>query len=460
MVEVPVSVGFSRFFMNPVWLEILGILLLIVLVGFFSACEVAILSTRRSKMQELADNGDRKASAVLGFQNDPEGFLATVHVGIIFSLILASGLAGMIGFQHLSPALTESDIQWVRQGSDYISLGVIVASIGFMVVVFGELVPKSLALRYSSIVALGVAPSMRFFAVLFRFPARILLFASNLVLKVFKDRTTFTESRISEEEFKLMLEEGTKAGVIDKTEHELIESIFEFTDTTAKEVMIPRPDVVALDVDTKPELIVKIVLEEGYSRLPVYKGTIDNILGIVYTKDLLGMIEYRNLILLHDVIRPAYFIPETKRISQLMRELQQQRSHMAVVIDEFGGTEGIITMEDILEEIVGEIHDEYDEVLKDIEQAADGSFLVNARTSIKNFNERFQAKIPEADEYETVSGFLNKVAGRIPELNEEILFNGLTFSVVKKSQRRIRLVRVRKAETNLGAKAAGSESLS
>jgi len=444
--------------MSEVWLEIAGILLLVLLIGYFSACEVAILATRKSRMQELADNGDRKAAAVLGFQNNPEGFLATIHVGFVFSLILASGLAGMIGFQHLSPALASSEIPWIRSGSVYISLGVIVLSTGFLVVVFGQLVPKSLALRYSTLVALQVAPSMRFFAVVFRFPARVLVFASNLVLGLFEDRTTFSESRMSEEEFKLMLEEGTKAGVIDKTEHELIESIFEFTDTTAKEVMIPRPDVVALDVDTKPETIVKIVLEEGYSRLPVYKGTIDNILGIVYTKDLLGMIEYRNLILLHDVIRPAYFVPETKRISQLMRELQQQRSHMAVVIDEFGGTEGIITMEDILEEIVGEIHDEYDEVLKDIEQTADGSFIVNARTSIRHFNERFHTELPEADEYETVSGFLHKVAGRIPELNEEILHDGMTFSIVKKSQRRIRLVRVRKPDKNASSATAGPSS--
>ena len=444
--------------MSAVWFEIVGILLLIMLVGYFSACEVAILSTRKSKMKELADDGNRKAAGVLGFQENPEEFLATVHVGIIFSLILASGLAGMIGFQHLSPALSESSIPWVQRGNDYISLGVIVVSIGFLVVVFGELVPKSLSLHYATVVALAVAPSMRFFAVLFRIPARILVFASNLILSLFKDHTTFTESRISEEEFKLMLEEGTRSGVIDKTEHELIESIFEFTDTTAKEVMIPRPDVVALDVETKPETIVKIVLEEGYSRLPVYKGTIDNILGIVYTKDLLGMIEYRNLILLQDVIRPAYFVPETKRISQLMRELQKQRSHMAVVIDEFGGTEGIITMEDILEEIVGEIHDEYDEVLKDFEQSADGSFLVNARTSIRDFNDRFHANIPEAEEYETVSGFLNKIAGRIPELNEEITYDRLSFVIVKKSLRRIRLVRVKKTEHNLSATTAGSPS--
>ena len=157
------------------------------------------------------------------------------------------------------------------------------------------------------------------------------------------------------------------------------------------------------------------------------------------------MLEYRDLIILQDIVRPAYFVPETKKISQIMRELQGRRIHMAVVIDEFGGTEGIITMEDILEEIVGEIHDEYDEVLKDIEQVDDGSFLVNARTSVRDFNERMQSNIPEIADYETLSGFLSKVAGRIPELNEEIVHDGLIFTIIKKSQRRVRLVRVRKA---------------
>ena len=208
--------------------------------------------------------------------------------------------------------------------------------------------------------------------------------------------------------------------------------------------MIPRPDIVALNIDMPRENIVKIVLEEGYSRMPVYRDTIDNIVGIVYTKDLLGLLEYRDLIILQDVIRPPYFVPETKKISQLMRELQQRKLHMAVVIDEFGGTEGIITMEDILEEIVGEIHDEYDEELKDVESAADGTFAVNARISVKDFNDRFQTNIPEAGEYETVGGFLHKLTGRIPDLNEEIRHESLSFTIVKKSERRIRLVRVRK----------------
>ena len=436
--------------MDPFWLEVVGIFLLIVLVGFFSASEVAVVSTRKSRMQELSDEGNRNASIVLNFQKNPELFLATIHVGIIFSLILASGLGGIMALQNVVPALEASKYRWVSETSNWLSLGIMAVTIGFLVVVFGELVPKSLSLRFAENVALRIASPLLFFSVLFRYPIKLLTFASNLFLAIFQDKTSFTESKMSEEEFKLMLEEGTKTGVIDKTEHELIESIFEFTDTTAKEVMIPRPDVIALDITTPREDLVKIVLEEGYSRMPVYRDTIDNILGVVYTKDLLGLLEYRDLIILQDVIRPAYFVPETRKISQLMRELQQRKMHMAVVIDEFGGTEGVVTMEDILEEIVGEIHDEYDEEIKDVESSGDGSFLVNGRMSIEDFNVRFQASVPEADEYETLSGYLHKLTGRIPDLNEEIIDKNLSFTVVKKSQRRIRLVKVRRVVKHLG----------
>jgi putative hemolysin len=432
--------------MEPFWIELAGILVLLGLVGFFSASEVAVLSTRKSRIKELADEGNRRAATIMGFQARPEQFLATVHVGVIFSLTLASVLGGILALQHLTPALSASTTPWIREGSNWLSLVIMACSIGFLVVVLGELVPKSLALRSAEATALRIAPFIQVLATVFRYPVKLLTLASNIILAPFRDSTTFTESRISEEEFKLMLEEGTKTGVIDKTEHELIESIFEFTDTTAKEVMIPRPDVVALNVNLAREDLVKIVLEEGYSRMPVYRDTIDNIIGVVFTKDLLGLLEYRHLIVIQDIIRPAYFIPETIKISRLMRELQARKLHLAVVIDEFGGTEGIVTMEDILEEIVGEIHDEYDEEVKDVESAADGSFVVNGRMTVRDFNDRFRIEVPQGDEYETMSGFLSKVTGRIPELNEEIRFETLLFTIMKKSQRRIRLVRVRKDE--------------
>jgi CBS domain containing-hemolysin-like protein len=354
--------------------------------------------------------------------------------------------------------LEQVDHRWVSEFSTWLSLGLIVAAIGVLVVLFGELIPKSFALRYSEVVALRIAPVLHLFDVAAHYPTALLTLLARLFLSPVKRSQRFTETGFSEEEFKLILEEGTKSGVIDKTEHELIESIFEFTDTTAKEVMIPRPDVVALNIDTPRDAVVRIVLEEGYSRLPVYRDTIDNIIGIVYTKDLLGLHEYRNIIIMQDIIRPAYFVPETMRISKLLRELQQRRIHMAVVIDEFGGTEGVITMEDIIEEIVGEIHDEYDEVIKDIEQAADGSFLVNGRLSVRDCNERFQLSLPEGDEYETLSGLLCKIAGRIPDLNEELVYENLSFTIVKKSQRRIRLVRVKKLERAIVSQLSGSAS--
>ena len=432
--------------MDTLWIEILGVLCLIALVGFFSAVEVAVLSSRKSKMRELAEAGNKKASEILAFQNDPEQFLAAVHVGVVFSLILASGLSAILELQHLAPALVSSGVPWIMEWGSWISLVVVVGGLGFLVVVFGELVPKSLALRSAERTALFLASPMQFCAAAFRIPAGGLRLASNLVLRPFRDSTSFSESRISEEEFRLMLEEGTKTGVIDKTGQELIGSIFEFTDTTAKEVMIPRTDVVALDVDFSRERTIKTVLEEGYSRMPVFRGTIDNILGVVYTKDLLGLMEYRDLIIIQDLVRPGYFVPESTQISRLMRELQGRRLHMAIVVDEFGGTAGIVTMEDILEEIVGEIHDEYDEVLKDVEQTADGTFLVNARMSIKDFNDRFQAGIPLADEYETIGGLVQKVSGRIPEVGEEVATSGFSFTVIKKSQSRIRIVKVKRTD--------------
>ncbi|MBI2618836.1 MAG: HlyC/CorC family transporter [Ignavibacteriales bacterium] len=249
-------------------------------------------------------------------------------------------------------------------------------------------------------------------------------------------------TKLSEEDLREVLEAGTRSGALDKTEHELISSIFEFTDTTAKEIMVPRPDIVALDIGMSRDVLLHTVIEEGYSRLPVYHGSIDNVIGIIYSKDLLSLLEYRDLIILQDIIRPAYFVHESKKISQLLREFQQKKVHLAIVIDEFGGTEGIITMEDILEEIVGEIHDEYDDVKKAVEQASDGSAIVDANISIHDFNEQFHAQIPDLPDYETLAGFLQKVTGKLPEINETIRQIGFSFTILSKTARRLRQVKV------------------
>ena len=253
-------------------------------------------------------------------------------------------------------------------------------------------------------------------------------------------------TQLSEDELKQVLEAGSQSGALDKTEHELIKSILEFTDTTVKEIMVPRPDIVALDIAMPHDELIRKVIDQGYSRLPVYKGSVDHIIGIVYSKDLLSLIEHKGVIVLHDIIRTAYFVPESKKISQLLREFQLNKIHLGVVVDEFGGTEGLVTMEDIVEEIVGEIHDEYDEVQKAVEQASDGSVTVDATISIYDFNKQFHADVPEASDYETLAGYLQKVTGRLPELNEAIQQGDMVFTIVNKRGRRLRQVKYRRLE--------------
>ncbi|HXG38282.1 MAG TPA: hemolysin family protein [Bacteroidota bacterium] len=257
-------------------------------------------------------------------------------------------------------------------------------------------------------------------------------------------------AHLSEDELKQVLEASTQSGAIDKTEHELIKSILEFTDTTVKEIMVPRPDIVALDIAMPHDELIRRVIDQGYSRLPVYKGDIDHIIGVVYSKDLLSLIEHKDIIVLHDIIRPAYFVPESKKISQLLREFQQNKIHLGIVVDEFGGTEGLVTMEDIIEEIVGEIHDEYDEVQKTVEQVTEDSAVIDATMSIHDFNEQFRATVPEANDYETVAGFLQKITGRLPEINEEVRQGNLVFTILSKRGRRIRQVKVKRLPQTVG----------
>jgi CBS domain containing-hemolysin-like protein len=257
-------------------------------------------------------------------------------------------------------------------------------------------------------------------------------------------------TQLSEDEFKQVLEASTQSGAIDKTEHELIKSILEFTDTTVKEIMVPRPDIVALDIAMPQSELIHRVIDQGYSRLPVYKGDLDHIIGVVYSKDLLSLIEHKDVIVLHDIIRPAYFVPESKKISQLLREFQQNKIHLGIVVDEFGGTEGLVTMEDIIEEIVGEIHDEYDEVQKTVEQVTHDSVVIDATMSIHEFNNQFGAVVPESSDYETIAGFLQKTTGRLPDVNEEIRYGDLVFTILSKRGRRIQEIKVKRVSQMMG----------
>lgn len=424
--------------------NLLFIFLLVFANAFFVAAEFAIVKVRSSQILQRMKKGHRRAALAKHITDHLNEYLSATQLGITLTS-LGLGWAGepLIADMLAGPIMALGITTETTRHAVAFGLGF--GFLTFLHIILGELAPKSLAIQHAESTTLVIAWPLQVFYLVFK-PVIILLNASaNIILKMAGITPSSTRELLhSAEELQILVDEGARTGVLDKTEQELISSIFEFSNTTAKEIMVPRMEVVAVNITTPRERLITIVTEEGYSRLPVYRNTIDNIVGVIYTKDLISLLEHRDLIVLEDIIRPAHFVPSSIQISVLMRELQEQKIHMAIVLDEFGGTQGVITMEDILEEIVGEIHDEYDEVLKDVEQSADGSALVNARISIHNFNDKFTGEIPEDPEYETLNGFLYKISGSIPEINEEIFYGDLQFTVMKKSQRRIRQVKVRK----------------
>jgi CBS domain containing-hemolysin-like protein len=427
----------------PLGAEIFLVLFFLVLHAFFSLAETSILNVRKSRLRELIDDPEttprvtRQAQTVLQFKSKPEGFIAAVQSGSVFFSFLAATYTTFIVYDHLWPTIRES----FHLTSDLSLAIAFIAMIGAVTIAdltFGALIPKSIALHRSQSIALALSTVVRMLMRVLGPIIRLPVWTANMFLRPFRDHTSFTESRISEEELRVMLEEGARSGAIDKTENELIANIFEFRERTAREVMIPRTKMVALDADLSRVKVIEHIIEEGFTRLPVYQGSLDNILGVIYSKDVLALIEHPDLIILYDIIRPVPFVPETKLISELLRELQREKLHLAIVVDEFGGTAGLITLEDILEEIVGEIHDEYDEEYRSLEVTEDQKTVVlSADYAIPDANEELEKyfedfHIPDEDEYESVSGYVNKLFGHIPEVGEERETQGVRITVTKK----------------------------
>lgn len=420
------------------------VLLLVSANAFFVAAEFALVKIRITQIAEHVKRGRKFAPIAQNILEHLDSYLSACQLGITFTSL---GL-GWVG-EPLLAEMFRQPIASLGVTSEpllhLISFGIGFGILTFLHIVLGEQAPKMLAIQKPESTTLFISFPLQLFYTVFKPVIWILNQSANYFLRLIGiDPVRPSELVHTAEELELMVDEGAKHGVLTKTEQELISSIFEFSNTTAKEIMVPRTDVIAINLNTPRDRLIQIVTEEGYSRMPVYKESVDNVIGLIYTKDLISLLEHRDLIVLQDIIRPAYFVPSAMKISQLMKELQDRKMHMAVVVDEFGGTEGIVTMEDILEEIVGEIHDEYDEVLKDVEQSTDGSILVNAKMAIKDFNEKFTVEIPDDPEYETVGGFLSKISGHIPEQSEEIRFENLHFTIVKKSQRRLRQVKLKK----------------
>ena len=443
--------------MIPFGAEIFLVILFLVLHAFFSLAETSILSVRKSRLREMVDDEVtppwqvRRARIILAFKLKPENFIATVQSGSVFFSFLAATYTTFIAYEHIWP-LIRSTFGFSSELSLSVAFILTILLVTVLDLTFGALVPKSIALHRSESIAFAIAPVVNALSKALGPLIRLPVAVSNLVLGPFRDRTSFTESRISEEEFRVMLEEGARSGVIDKTENELIENIFDFRDRTAREIMVPRIKMMAIDAEMPREEIMERIVQEGYTRLPVYQDSLDNVLGVIYSKDVLALIEHPDLIILYDIIRPVPFVPETKLIAEMLREFQREKLHMAIVVDEFGGTAGLITLEDILEEIVGEIHDEYDEEMKSMQVGEDRkSLILSANYSIGDANRELEKifedyHIPDDEEYESVSGYVNKLFGHIPDLGETRETQGVRITVTDKGPMNVSQVRFEEAD--------------
>jgi len=425
---------------DAVWL-IVAICFLLVGNGLFSGAEIAVISARRSRIDALIAEGRKAARRLKALQDDMDGFLATVQIGVTLMGTLAGVAGGYLASRYVEPALEGSVVAQYLPPT-MIATVVVGGGIVYFELILGELVPKALALRFTDTVALLVAPPLFWLARFSRGLVAILTTSTRAVLWVFRVREFAHRTFVSEEEIKHLVTEGRHQGVLDKDEEELIHSVFEFSETAVKKVMVPRPKIFALDVNTPPGEVEHLIVEGGYSRIPVYDDTPDNVIGLVYIKDVLRLLERRQPIVLRKILHPVHFVPETKKTGELLKELQKRRTHMALVIDEHGSLVGLVTLEDLLEEIVGEIQDEYDWEERPVERLRDGSLVVDGTLSAADLRASYHIPIPESAEFETVAGFILESLGTVPRGGEFVDLGGHRLTVVDVDKNRISKVKI------------------
>jgi putative hemolysin len=428
--------------LQDLWLAAMFVGALILVNGFFAGAEIALISARRSRIQQLAAEGDGRAQRVAALQGDPDRFLATVQIGVTFVGTLASAVGGAASVRILSPLIREIPVPGLRAAAEPIALAVVVVVLTYATLIVGELVPKSLALRHAEPLAIWVAGPIDRLARLTSLLVRSLTASNRFVLRLLGQKGADERAFVSEEEVKHMLQEGRTQGVFDQTEQELIHSVFEFTEASVKEVMIPRPRIQAIDVETPVEQVLAYIIETGKSRYPVYRNTLDEVLGILYDKDLFRLLAEKKPIVLTEILRPAFFSPETAQVSRLLKQMQKRQMPMALVVDEYGGVEGLVTIEDLIEEIVGEIRDEADREQQPVERLRDGSYLVDASISLRDLAEQHDLAFPESPEYETLAGFVLAQLQRIPRGGEIVTHRDWRLTIVDMDGRRVARVKV------------------
>jgi CBS domain containing-hemolysin-like protein len=414
-------------------LELVGVALLILLNAFFVAAEYGLVTARRTRIIELQHEGDRRARGVLGITSDPGRFIAAMQLGVT----LTSLGIGALGEATLSKEFDK----WMAT-----ALAIVLAYgiLTFFHVVFGELVPKGAALGHAEGTALWVSRPVRGFFVVFGPVIWLLRTTTDWILQMLRLQSPGAERDVhSEAELRMLLSRSTAKGEIEHGERELIEGVFDFGDKDVAGVMVAKPDVVAISVDVAPEDALATVLHSPYTRFPVYRESLDDIVGVLHIRDLFSAMHDGGLggLDLESLLRPAYVVPESKNLAELLQELRRTNNHFAVVFDEYGGMVGIATLEDLLEEIVGEIEDEFDVAEEPVVQTGEDTYRVDGMFSIDDFNDRFGTELPEED-FNTVAGFVFGQLGRVAEPGDDVAYNGMRFDVLEVEGNRIELIAV------------------
>lgn len=419
------------------------IFVLILINGFFSSAEIAIISARRGVIDKLAKEGNASAAVVTKMKEDPDRFLATVQVGVTVVSTLASVIGGVTAIEFLKPVFLSVPFAPIQSSAEFLSVGVVVILISYGTLIIGELVPKTLALRYSERIACLTARPLNLVSKLTSIFIKVLTTSTTAVLRILGVKGPEKRVFISEEEIKYFIKEGKTAGVFEETEAALLHGVFEFADTTVKEVMVPKHKFSAIEISTPPETVIQFIAETGFSRYPVYKGTLEKVVGVLFNKDVFRAMEKGQAISVREILRKPYFVPSSIMISKLLREMQRRKVHMAVVVDEHGDVDGLVTIEDILEEIVGEIEDEYDVGAGGlVERLKDGTMVIDASASLRDLEALGIVIDSDSEEYHTLAGFMLDQLQRIPRGGEFVIYKDQRFTVVDVEMNRILKVKV------------------
>jgi putative hemolysin len=433
------------------------ILLLILLNGLFVAAEIAFVTVRRTRLDELADEGDRRAARALRLLKDPGRFLAVIQVAITFLGALASAVAAVSIVELLATPL--SGVSWIGERAGALALLVVTLLVSIVSIVLGELIPKGFALANPDRIALAASGPISLFAKIVSPLVALLVLLTKAISKPFGIDPTRTPE-LSAAEIRLIVEQGSQQGVLEAEEEQMISAVMSLSDSKLHEVMVPRIDIVAIDQEATFDEAVEVVLKEGHSRTPLYRESVDHIVGILYAKDLLRLIAAGGpRPRLRDIMRPALFVPESQSVDDLLHELQRRKVHMAVVLDEYGGTAGLVTIEDLLEEIVGEIQDEFDEEEPMKVEIGPGEVILDGRAAIDDLTELVEPalELEDDEEYDTLGGFVYHRIGRVPVVGDAVVIEPFVITVIKVSGRRVGKVRVRWTPINAAAASSGDE---